>query len=147
MQINIDCLRDILIYCEENIDYNYDIDDRPSLTGVSLYQLCHSNLINKYERKEIMYSIMKLEEIHFIIISDRFPSDRSIIERCTIAEITYRGHQFLDTIKPESIWEKTKGVVKNIGNHTLNFIEGTAHDIAVESAKQAVTVIMTQNKA
>ena len=63
---------------------------------------------------------------------------------CQIENITYLGHQFLETVRPEPIWNKTKSVVSKVGVHTLGFIEGVAHDIAVESAKQAVTITMTQ---
>ena len=38
----------------------------------------------------------------------------------------------------------TKNVVGQVGNHTLKFIEDTAQKIAVESAKQAVTITMMQ---
>lgn len=143
MQINEECIRDVLLYCEDKIDYKHDMDRKMSLITVSLYELNNSNLSKKYDEKDIMYSVMKLEEIGFIITSDKYPKEKSVLERCTIAEITYRGHQFLDTIKPEPIWDKTKNVIKSVGNHTLNFIESTAHDIAVETAKQAVTVMMT----
>lgn len=79
MKINEECIRDILIYMEEHIDYNKKIDDK-----------------------------------------------------------------FLETIKPELIWNKTKSIISKVGVHTLNFIEDIAHDVAVESAKQAVTIAMTQ---
>lgn len=54
------------------------------------------------------------------------------------------GHQFYESIKPQPIWDKTKSIVSKVGVHTLGFIEGVAHDIAVESAKQAVTISMSQ---
>ena len=62
-----------------------------------------------------------------------------------IYNVTHRGHEFYEIIQPESIWDKTKSVVSKVGVHTLGFIECTAHDIAVESAKQAVTIAMTKN--
>lgn len=117
MQINEDCIRDVLLYCKEHIDYKPDMDRKLSLISVSLYELTNSELIEKYSEKDIMYSIMKLEEIRFIIISSKFPPVKSIIERCTISEITYRGHQFLNTVRPELIWNKTKNVVSQIGNY------------------------------
>lgn len=30
---------------------------------------------------------------------------------------------------------KTKNIVGKVGNHTLEFVEGVAHDVAVEFAK------------
>lgn len=43
-------------------------------------------------------------------------------------------------IKESTVWEKTKTIVSKISNQTLGFIEAVAHDIAVESAKQAVSI-------
>lgn len=65
---------------------------------------------------------------------------------CEINNITYPGHQFLNTVRPEPIWNKTKNIVAKVGNHTLAFVESVAHDIAVESAKQAITVMMGQQQ-
>lgn len=61
-----------------------------------------------------------------------------------VTNITVKGHRFLDTIKPDGIWNKTKCIVSQIGNHTLEFIEDTAQKIAVESAKQMITVTMSK---
>ena len=43
------------------------------------------------------------------------------------------------------LFTKTKSVISKVGIHTLDFIENTAHDIAVESAKQAIVIAMTKN--
>lgn len=141
MQINEDCIRDILGYIIKNIDYKKE-KDKYYVIEVSLLQLySDESLSKKYEEKDIMYSVLKLLEIHFIKVSDIFPINKSIIERCKICEVTYTGHKSYSTIQPEPIWEKTKSIIGKIGNHTLNFIETVAHDVAIESAKQAVTMI------
>ena len=144
MQINEDCIRDVLGYIINNIDYRKE-KDKHRVIEVSLLQLYNDELLLKnYEEKDIMYSVLKLLEIHFIKVSDIFPVNKSTIERCKICEVTYAGHKFYSTIQPESIWEKTKSIINKVGNHTLNFIETIAHDIAIESAKQAVTITMTK---
>ena len=61
-----------------------------------------------------------------------------------VTSVRWHSHQFLETVRPEPIWDKTKSVVSKVGVHALGFIEGVAHDIAIESAKQAVTIAMTQ---
>lgn len=141
MIINEDCIRDVLGYLVKNIDYKKDMDGSFHVVQVSLFQLYKdSDLSALYEEKDIMYSILKLLEIHFIKVSDIFPKNQSIIDRCTICEITYAGHKFYETIQPESVWNKTKSIVGKIGNHTLGFIESVAHDVAVESAKEFVKI-------
>lgn len=76
-----------------------------------------------------MYSVSKLYECNFIVIKNKIGS--TYIEACQITDVTFRGHQFLESIKEPSAWEKTKSIAKKVGNHTLNFIEDTAQKIAV----------------
>lgn len=144
MQINEDCVRDVLGYIIKNIDYSKE-KGKYYVIEVSLLQLYNDeSLSKKYEEKDIMYSVLKLLEIHFIKVSDIYPINKSIIERCKICEVTYAGHNFYSTIQPDTIWEKTKSIIGKIGNHTLGFIENVAHDVAVESAKQMITITMSK---
>lgn len=107
MQIKEDCIRDILCYLIENIDYYWDIDHKLSVKTVSLLKLYNDEKISdKYEKKGY--------------------------------------HKFYESIQSEHIWDKTKSVISKVGVHTLDFIEGVARDVAVESAKQAVTISMMQ---
>jgi hypothetical protein len=55
-----------------------------------------------------------------------------------------KGHQFAETIKEPTVWEKTKSIANKVGNHTLRFLENLAHDVAVEIAKQTLSVMMRQ---
>lgn len=145
MQINEDCIRDVLGYIIKNIDYKKE-HNKMHVVEVSLLKMYNDEMLpTKYEEKEIMYSVLKLLEIHFIKVSDIFPVNKSVIERCTICEVTYAGHKFYETIQPEPIWKQTKSIIGKIGNHTLGFIETVAHDVAVESAKEAVKTIMWEN--
>lgn len=140
MQINENCIRDVLGCIINAIDYKRNIDKKMEVVSISLSKLYSDQKLSKtYEEKDIMYSVLKLLEIRFIKVSDIFPENKSVIERCTICEVTYAGHKFYETIQPESIWEKTKLVVNKVGNHTLNFIETVAHDVAVESAKEMIS--------
>lgn len=144
MNINLDCFKDVLLFCVNNIDF-VESHDSWNIQSVNLQTMYGSNNLSNYSKKDIMYSVVKLEECGFIKVLSKFPPNKPYLERCTIEDITYRGHQFIETVKEPTIWEKTKSIASKIGNHTIGFIEGTAHDIAVESAKQAVTIMMMQN--
>ncbi len=56
----------------------------------------------------------------------------------SIIDVTYRGHQFIEATRDKTIWEQTKGVIAQVGNHALQFVEDTAQKIAVEAAKALV---------
>ena len=140
MKINENYVRDILIYCEEHIEVKIlkSIPSEYRIKPVRLTDLFESSELSQIDNKEIVYTILKLYEADFIQISNIQPVAGKSISNCDIADITYKGHCFLNTIRPENIWEKTKSVVSKIGNHTLEFIEQTAHDVAVECSKEMI---------
>lgn len=144
MNINIDCIRKIIKYCADNLDYHEGIDNTWGEDFVDLNMLYNANELEKFPKKDIMYSVLKLAEYRYIVISDVFPINKPYIEKCTICDITIYGHNFLESIQDDTIWNKTKNIIGRVGNHTLNFIEQTSQMIATESAKQAVTILMTQ---
>lgn len=86
---------------------------------------------------------MKLFEYSFITVSKIRPTDgQKYFDSCDITDVTVYGHDFYNSIQEDTIWNKTKNIVGQVGNHTLKFIEDTAQKIAVESAKQAVSITM-----
>lgn len=75
-----------------------------------------------------MRTVLHLRDSDFITIHSCFPTDKPYLERCTIEDVTMKGYQFLEAIKDPTIWEKTKSVAGKVGNYTLSFITGVAHD-------------------
>lgn len=146
MKINEECIRDILSYLVNNLTIQISNNNRGDFNSISLLSLI-KNFEEKYSKEDIWYSVYNLSQDRFIETNDIRKQSRNGFAYVDIYNVTHRGHQFYETIQPESIWSKTKSVVSKVGVHTLGFIEGTAHDIAVESAKQAVTIIMAQNNA
>ncbi len=144
MQMNIDCLKDVLQFCVDNIDYEED-GDSWNTKSVNLIMMYESPEL-KYDKKDIMRSVLKLDECGFIKVSTKFPNNKPYLERCSIEDVTFRGYQFIESVREPSIWEKTKSIAGKVGNHTLNFIESVAHDVAVEAGKEAVKVAMGATK-
>ena len=143
MRINIDCLRDVLLYCINNLDY---IENGYiwKCEVVELNDIYKSEDLQQYPKKDIMYSVLKLKESEYIKISCEQPKEATYINDCVIMDVTMKGHQFAETIKEPTVWEKTKSIANKVGNHTLHFLENLAHDVAVEIAKQTISVMMRQ---
>lgn len=140
MELNPDCMRLILKYCVQNIDYKELSMNQWSEKYVFLETLYACNELKNFTKKDIMYSVMKLYEYKYIILAHVVPDKgQAYIDSCTIVDVTVRGHDFYNTIQEDNIWNKTKQVFSKVGNHTLKFIEDTAQKIAVESAKQLIT--------
>lgn len=138
MKLNLDCIRDVLLYLEDNLTIEKHV-----FKPIELKTL--QNDLKQYTPEDIFYSVYNLHQIHFIEGKFNDVSNMKMMF-CEIENVTYAGHQFLASVRPESIWSKTKSVVSKVGVHTLGFVEGVAHDIAVESAKQAVTIMMMKQE-
>lgn len=91
MKLNHDCIRDILLFVEENVNYNQHAD----FSAVEL---------KNYSRDEIIYSADKLLEAGFID-GNKISSLGATLPSIRITSITWTGHQFLDNIRDESIWK------------------------------------------
>lgn len=142
MKINIDCFKDILKYCINNIDYKEDGDSWNTIC-VDLTIMYEASELN-YSKKDIMRTVLKLDECGFIKVLSKFPNNKPYLERCLIEDVTFRGYQFIESVKDPSIGG-TKTIAGKVGNHTINFIENVAHDVAVETAKEAIAITMFKN--
>lgn len=128
MKLDIEYVRDILIYLEQTLDYKKDTYEHDTITIEQVVKFLNVN--KKLDKKLVAYVIEKLCEANIIKADISYGSHHSIIY-CNIYDISYQGHQLLANIRPESIWERTKGIINVIGNHSLKFIEDTAQRCAV----------------
>ena len=126
MKLNPDCMRIILKYCVEHIDYKELNLNQWREKSVTLTMLYESDELKNFEKKEIMYSVIKLYEYKFIAVSSIQPINGKYFDSCNITDVTIYGHDFYNSIQEDTIWNKTKNVVGQVGNHTLKFIEDTA---------------------
>ena len=90
MKLNHDCVRDVLLYLEDNLDLGLKI---------KFSSTTNNELNSKYSNTDIFYTSLKLLEAGFInakAYDTVQPSGPIVIE---IASITYNGHLFLDSIR------------------------------------------------
>lgn len=110
MKLNHDCIRDILLFLEENLKFN---------EYINLLDL--SKNLNQYEIDDIKYSLLKLDECNYLTLHS-INADNEIMIECIIMDITIFGHEFLDTIRPETVWTQVKETSKKIGFQSLKAI-------------------------
>lgn len=113
MKLNYDCVRDVMLYLEENLIFGNPIRD----TNINL----------NYDIKEIRYSLLKLHEINYLdgSVSKYMNGDYSVIT----TDITFYGHKFIGEIQSDTIWDKTKSVSKDLGIQTINGITQIAGSV------------------
>ena len=117
MKINPDCVRDILI-CVESFEYDsvHNID-----------QMC-SELPN-YSYEEIDYHCLYLYEADFIKASTVNIRGGYLPKVSRVYDLTYQGHQFLENIRPDNVWSKTKDSAKKLGSFSINTLSTIATEV------------------
>ena len=123
MKLNPDCIRDILLYLEENLE----IKENHKFSEITLTQL--KDALPQYEEDDIFYSIYNLHQIRFI---EGHISDVNNMKMlfCEINNITWNGHQFLNTIRPTSIWKATKDGASKLGLMSIHALSTIAMKVA-----------------
>ena len=75
--------------------------------------------LSNYSDDDIFYSVYNLHQIHFIEGNIKNASNK-VMYFCEIKNITWDGHQFLNTIRPITVWEATKKGASKLGIMSMN---------------------------
>lgn len=124
MQLNPDCIRDILIGIENNTSYKVST----SYPSKSL-----DYLRDTYPDMMIRYHILQCSKFNLIELKkiDDF-------ENMYISDLTPQGHQFLANIRSENIWHKTKLVCEKVGSTSLECIMQITSSVLSELIKSSI---------
>ncbi len=128
MKLNTECVRDVLLALEDNLRLDYKGDIVPFCTS----DLAELEALSKYPESEILYTVKKLEEGGFLETrpDTEDPAFGWFMGDCGI---TYKGHEFIASIRPQPVWLKVgKKVAKASGSVALNVLAALAEEAAKE---------------
>ena len=110
MKLNIDCVRDILLLVEQ----------KEFRVRFSLDELCRQ--LN-YSKNDIEYCCIKLSESNMLEVL-MIPPIREDYQPivCSVGELTSKGHDFLENIRPQTRLEIIKTHAKSLSNYSLNIL-------------------------
>ncbi|WP_165000401.1 DUF2513 domain-containing protein [Anaerophilus nitritogenes] len=128
MILNYDCLRDVLLSLEKNLLINENL----SFNHIDLNQILAFDSLKDYKKEDIYYCIFNLIEINFIDGRITF-ADGGIPYICLISNITYSGHEFLQSIKSDTIWENIKTKLKPVTALSIPLITDVAKELIISS--------------
>ncbi len=115
MELNKDCVRDILLKCGELLQMN----DDGTMNVLQSGDL--KEVLPDYDLSVIKYSVLKMDEAD--LINARIISfDDSIVGEFLIFDITYFGHEFIEQIKDDNNWNKVKDVAKKVGSSSIDIL-------------------------
>lgn len=115
MRLNHDCIRDILLYIEDN-----STDQYPYVDGDELI----SSLASKYDADTINYHVRQIDKANLV---DKVMYAENVPH--LICDLSWEGRHFLDNIRDIRVWNKLKAVSKGLVSVSLPILIEKAPDI------------------
>lgn len=129
MQRNLECIKDVLLYLIDNINYE-EYEDTWDVIPVTLNTLYQAEEMSDYSKTEIMRSTLDLINCGYIICLHRSPKDKPYLDECVVSDISPYGYRFAASVKEPTTWNKIKSALSKCGNYTLEFVQAAALQIA-----------------
>lgn len=123
MRLNNDCVRDLLLAIEENV-------------GLKEYMSIDSLQLKSYSQDDLQYTALKLEEAGYINAKVSKYLDGSM--DIYIFSLTWNGYKFLDNIRDNNVWSKTKGIVSKFASVSLDVLEKVAAQVITNMISQQI---------
>lgn len=114
MRLKHECVRDVLLCLEENLGL-YD-----SITTADINQK-----LSKHSHEDIIYTCDKLDEAGYIKTYGDLGYD------ILITKITFFGHEFLDSIRDNSVWNEVKSKSKKLASISLSTLFELAKQVCL----------------
>mgnify|MGYP000900219862 CR=1 FL=1 len=114
MRIDPDLVRKIIIYVEDNATVEY---------GVNSDEI--SNKLTDYSHQTLLYHLRYMDKCDFFEgVSETLDGD------VEIEDLTPKGHEFAETIRSDTIWNKTKEKANSLGLLTVKALYQIAIDVS-----------------
>lgn len=123
MKLNPDCVRDVLLYLEENLK----IKNSSEFSEITLKEI--KEALSQYTEEDVFYSVYNLYQIKYIEGKINDVGNKKMFF-CEINNITWDGHQFLNTIRPKTVWEATKDGASKLGVMSMHALSSIAMKIS-----------------
>lgn len=133
MKFDLNCVRDTLLYLEEWLVLTDELEYKP----LTLEEIHKGGNMLKYSLPVLAYTLTKMEEAGFIRATIKF--EGSSIYILLVSSITYSGHQFLETIRPESTWNKIRTICDKTGLKSISTIMEIADILLPETIKNCLS--------
>lgn len=83
--------------------------------------------LNNFSSDDIEYSVLKMFEANLIRIT-KIDGDNFYVIK-SVDEITFYGHEFLESIRDNHVWSQTKNICGKVGSFALNVISQVSTNV------------------
>ena len=132
MKLDLDCVRDVLLTIGEQ--QAMKVTGLGQIRSVPLTIRSIADCLKDYDKADIAYTLVILKEGGFV--DANISQTDSIIANIVINRLTYSGHEYLQSIKDNTNWNKVKSVATKLGAYSLSFVGDIAKSV-LSSAIQA----------
>ncbi len=140
MKLDKDCIRAILIYIEVHCIYEVDKFNEKRMHIVNLHELIESKELSTFSEDDIRYTLVKLLEGDYIVGS-LIPKNSGVnFNIVRISQFTLRGHDLLDNIRSEPVWNKTKDILHKVGDFSLGIMSQIAGETMAAYTKSMMNL-------
>lgn len=115
MELKVEAIRDVLLYLEKAItiersQYGFLTN---SIGWYELYQC--AELRAKHSEADIQYTIFALWDAGLIRCDPPTKGNNGDIILLSIRDISWNGHELLNNIRPQRLWDSIKTTAKKVG--------------------------------
>jgi hypothetical protein len=137
MKLNHDYVRDILLFIEKELDYK----DNSGFTHKEITngQLVYDKVFSKHNKEELNYALEQLIKADYIDLASKPNIHRGSIDIADIIGLTWSGHELLDNIRNDTVWNAVKKKASKFEDFSISVLS--------TSAKMLVTSLMSDPNA
>ena len=127
MKLDRDLVRELLLFFESKPDTAHRDYEQIEVDG--------------WSSNDIGYALAKMYEAGFITAEAvRSKSTPERVIKVIPFDLTYQGHEFLDSIRDPEIWRRTKDAGANVGGAGLGFMWEIAKGIGKQMIKERLGI-------
>lgn len=133
MKLDPEIVRDVLIFLEENLIYEDFDSNNPHVHNEYLSKEIFEGIYNDknlYMLSDVNYAIEQLYRAGYISAGNHPVDASGNIISLKINDITWKGHQFLNNIRPQKIWDLIKEKALEIGGVSVSVLGFLSNEIS-----------------
>lgn len=125
MKLNPDCVRDILLYCEERCTMTQGVEFIPenSLTVDN----------RTYDWDELSYHLRQCDLSGYF-----YKATRDMYGEYFVVDISPLAHEFLANVRQQNNWVKVKSIASKVGATSLSALSTIAVQVVSAAIKEAI---------
>ncbi|MBW4803776.1 MULTISPECIES: DUF2513 domain-containing protein [Loigolactobacillus] len=121
MELNPDCIRDILLVVEKNATFGQWID-------TSAFE--KSDIFSRYTADQVIYHIRQAQWAG-LLQQVKWTMDGFIIQ-----DLSPEGHEFLSNIRQDTNWNQTKKIAAKVGSFSVSTLTTIASGVISDLIKK-----------